>query len=288
MPVPHRPRRPLPAALTALFSLLLLGACYGPSHPNSIFTPFTEFNRDVGRLFDILIGFGLFVFVFVEALLIYTIWRYRSRPGQAMPEQVHGNTRLEILWTVIPTVILVFIAVPTVQTIFRTQAKAKSGALQVEVIGHQWWWEFRYPEYTTAGANGRLDTLVTANELYLPIGRTVNFTLRTNNVLHSFWVPALGGKRDLITNHTNYLWFTPDSSGEGAWVGNCTEYCGASHANMKLRAYTVTAEDFESWARHQLSPSIGSAPSPPRPVHRPSARRGRPQCPRAGSVRCRR
>jgi cytochrome c oxidase subunit II len=260
MPVPLRPRRPLAAALTAVFSLLLLGGCYGPSHPNSIFTRFTDFNRDVDFLFDILIWLGMFVFVFVEVLLVVTIWRYRRRPGQARPEQVHGNTTLEIIWTVIPALILVLIAVPTVQTIFKTQAKAKPGALQVEVIGHQWWWEFRYPEYTTAGPNGRLDTLVTANELYMPIGRTVNFSLRTADVIHSFWIAPLAGKRDLISNRTNYLWFTPDSTGEGAWNGTCNEYCGASHANMKFRAYTVTPEQFEGWTRNQLAGAIGAAP----------------------------
>lgn len=261
MPVPLRPRRPLVAALTAVFSLLLLAGCYGPSHPNSIFTNFTDWNRDVMFLFDILIWLGVIVFVLVEILLVYTIWRYRRRPGQGRPEQVHGNTTLEILWTVIPAVILVLIAVPTVQVIFKTQAKAKPGALQVEVVGRQWWWEFRYPEYTTTGADGRVDTLVTANELYLPLGRTVNFSLRTADVLHSFWIAPLAGKRDLISNHTNYLWFTPDSAGVGAWNGTCNEYCGASHANMKFRAYTVTPEDFESWAQNQLAPAVGAAPA---------------------------
>ena len=258
MPVPHRPRRLLPAALTAVFSLLL-GACYGPNHPNSIFTRFTEWNRDVSFLFDILMWLGVIVFVFVEVLLIITIWRYRQRPGRVAAAHVHGNTTLEITWTIIPTLILVFIAVPTVKTIFRTQAAAKPDALQVEVVGRQWWWEFRYPQYTTTGADGRVDTLVTANELYMPIGRTVNFTLRTNDVIHSFWISALAGKRDLVSNHTNYLWFTPDSAGENSWNGTCNEYCGASHANMKFRAYTVAPADFESWAKHQLSPAVGAA-----------------------------
>ena len=102
----------------------------------------------------------------------------------------------------VPAVILAFIAVPTIRTIFETQAKAIPSALQVEVIGHQWWWEFRYPQYG----------VTTANELYLPVGRTANFALTTKDVLHSFWIPQLNGKRDLISNHTNYIWFTPDST----------------------------------------------------------------------------
>jgi cytochrome c oxidase subunit 2 len=237
-------------ALTALL-LGALAAC-GPSHPLSVFTDYTEFNREIGYLFKILIWLGMIVFVFVEALLIFTIVKYRRREGQRAPEHVHGNTTLEITWTVIPALILVFIAVPTVRTIFKTQAKAKPDALQVEVIGHQWWWEFRYPEYG----------ITTANELYLPIGRTVNFKLQTQDVLHSFWIPQLGGKRDLISNHTNYLWYTPDSVGTSGWVGHCVEYCGASHANMRFRAFTVTPQEFQGWVAHMQ----GSAPNPLQPA----------------------
>jgi cytochrome c oxidase subunit 2 len=120
------------------------------------------------------------------------------------------------------------------------------------VIGHQWWWEFRYPQYG----------VVTANELYLPIGRTVNFELKTADVIHSFWIPRLGGKRDLIANHTNYLWFTPDSVSENAFNGSCNEYCGASHANMRFRVFTVTPAEFEQWTIHQKSPAVfGAAPA---------------------------
>ena len=251
MPVPSRPRRLLTAALPAVAAVALT-AC-NASYPNSIFHSNTEFNRDVGGLFSILIWLGTFVFIFVEAILLYAIFRFRRRSENDRPEHVHGNTTLEILWTAIPALILVFIAVPTVRTIFNTQAKAKADALQVEVIGHQWWWEFRYPQYK----------ITTANELYLPVGRTVNFTLRTQDVLHSFWIPQMGGKRDLIANHPNYLWFTPDSVGEQAWNGFCAEYCGASHANMKFRAFTVTPAQFEAWAAHQASPAVFGAVTPP-------------------------
>ena len=150
------------------------------------------------------------------------------------------------------------IGIPTVRTILRTQAAARSDALQVEVIGHQWWWEFRYPQYTAPGAGGHVDTVVTANELYLPIGKTVNFTLHSKDVIHSFWVPALAGKRDLLANHTNYLWYTPDSVGSDAFNGACVEYCGDSHANMRFKAFTVTQADFDSWVAHQLTPAVGA------------------------------
>jgi cytochrome c oxidase subunit 2 len=169
-----------------------------------------------------------------------------------VPEQVHGNTKLEILWTVIPAVVLAIIAVPTVQTIFKTQGEARGDALQIEVIGHQWWWEFRYPQYNVS----------TANEVYLPIGRTANFALKTHDVVHSFWIPGLGGKRDLVNNRTNYIWFTPDSVGEEAFNGFCAEYCGTSHANMRFKAFTVTAEQFASWISQQQQPAAFVLPAP--------------------------
>jgi cytochrome c oxidase subunit 2 len=255
------------AALTAspaLLATLALSASCAGQYPNSVFTRFTEFNRDIDYLFSILIWLGTLVFVFVEAILLYALIRFRRRRGAPEPKHVHGNTTLEILWTIIPAVVLVFIAVPTVRTIFRTQAKPRAGALEVTVIGHQWWWEFRYPQLTAPGPSGRVDTLVTANELYLPLGRTVNFTLLSANVAHSFWIPQLGGKRDVLPNHTNYLWFTPDSVEANAWNGFCAEYCGASHANMRFRAFTVSAADFDAWARHQLSPAVFD-PGPPTP-----------------------
>ena len=129
------------------------------------------------------------------------------------------------------------------------------------MIGHQWWWEFRYPQYTT-GANGKVDTLVTANELYLPVGRKVNFKLQTIDVLHSFWIPQMGGKRDLMANRTNYLWFTPDSVGENAWNGFCAEFCGASHANMHFKVFTVTPANFDGWAAHQRTMAAFGAVAP--------------------------
>jgi len=223
-----------------------LAAC-GHDLPNTTFNPHTDFGRAIDDLWRLLLNLGTAVFILVEGLLVYALVRYRHRPGQPEPEHVHGNTTLEILWTVIPAVVLAFIAVPTVRTIFRTQSPAPADALQVEVYGHQWWWEFHYPQYK----------VTTANELYLPIGRTVNFALRTKDVLHSFWVPQLGGKRDLISNRTNYLWFKPDSTMHASvWNGQCAEYCGSSHADMRFRVYTVPKADFENWAAHQARPAV--------------------------------
>jgi cytochrome c oxidase subunit 2 len=239
------------AALPALLAVFF-AACSNTQYPNSVFTRFTENNRDVGHLFNILFYLGTFVFIFVEAILLYTIWKYRRKSENDRPKHVHGNTTLEILWTAIPALILAFIAVPTVRTIFKSQAKATADAVVVQVIGHQWWWEFRYPQYTAQG-NGKLDTLTTANELYLPLGRKVSFTLTSRDVIHSFSIPQLAGKRDLMANRVNFLWFTPDSTTENTWNGFCAEFCGASHANMHFKVMTVSPANFESWTAHQLS-----------------------------------
>ena len=248
MPFQLRPRWPGTrgagaAALTV--ALLALSAC-SRTYPDSIFHGRTDFNRDaVGGLFKLIIILGSIVFVLVEGLLLYTMWKYRSRPGQREPENVHGNTTLEIMWTVIPALILAWIAVPTIRTIFRTEGPSPANSLHVEVIGHQWWWEFRIPEYK----------IVTANELYLPLGRPVDFSLESKDVIHSFWIPALAGKRDVIPNHVNHIWFTPDSTNEKAFNGVCVEYCGASHANMRFRTFVVSPAEFASWAAYQASPA---------------------------------
>ena len=240
-------RRVLPVAVLALV-LVTLAAC-GRVYPNSTFSTNTELNEGAVFLWDRMMLLGTIVFVLVEALLVYTIIKFRRRDGGPAPRQFHGNAALEITWTAIPALILLLIAVPTVRTIFQNQRKAPAEALQVEVIGHQWWWEFRYPQYG----------VVTANELYLPIGKPVNFSLQTRDVLHSFWVPQLGGKRDLIANRVNHIWFTPNASMQPtAFNGACVEYCGASHANMRFRTFTVTAADFEKWAAHQKTVAIGS------------------------------
>src|SRR5215208_4495663 len=128
-------------------AMLTLAAC-ADKYPNTTFDPHSEFGRAIDALWDRLLLLGTIVFVLVEAALIFVVFRYRRRPTDTgRPPQTHGNSVLEIVWTLIPAFILLFIAVPTVRTIFYTQAEAKAGALEIEVIGHQWWWEFRYPEY---------------------------------------------------------------------------------------------------------------------------------------------
>lgn len=238
----------------ALFPAIIIAvaACSG-AHPNSTLTPHSDIGRDIDFLWDRLLLLGTIVFILVEGALLFVVFKYRRREGQGKPPQTHGSTPLEITWTLIPAVILVFIAVPTVRTIFKTQAPVPPGSLRIEVTGHQWWWEFKYPEYG----------ITTANEIYLPVGRTVNFQLRSADVIHSFWMPELGGKRDVVPNRTNNYWLTPDSStASHVWNGFCVEYCGTSHANMRFRVFTVTPEDFASWVAGQKMPAHFGAAAP--------------------------
>ena len=248
------------ASYAFLAALAVVAVSCNEAHPNTTLDPHTDLGREIDFLWDRLLLLGTIVFVLVEAVLLFIVFRYRRRENQGTPPQTHGSTKLEIAWTLIPAVILVFIAVPTVRTIFITQAQAAPGSLNIDVTGHQWWWEFRYPEYG----------VTTANEIYLPVGRTVNFRLRSADVIHSFWAPQLGGKRDVITNRTNYIWYTPDSSiSSNVWNGFCVEFCGASHANMRFRVFTVTKQQFDSWVAGQKLPARFGAVAPAAPAGGP-------------------
>ena len=248
------------ASYAFVAALVVAAISCNEAHPNSTLTPHTDLGREIDFLWDRLLLLGTIVFILVEVVLIYVVFRYRHRENQGTPPQTHGSTKLEIAWTLIPAVILVFIAVPTVRTIFITQAQAAPGSLEIDVTGHQWWWEFRYPDYG----------VTTANEIYLPVGRTVNFRLRSADVIHSFWAPELGGKRDVVTNRTNYIWYTPDTAIAGnVWNGFCVEFCGASHANMRFRVFTVTPQQFESWVAGQKMPARFGAVGPAAPTTGP-------------------
>lgn len=222
--------------------LALLAGCTGP-WPQSALHPESDVAANLDRLFQNIFWWAVLVFVVVETLLLYVILRYRDRPDRPHPTQVHGHTTLEIGWTLAPAVILVFIAIPTVRTIFEVDGPPRDDAMVVEVIGKRWWWEFRYPE----------EGIVTANEATIPVGRTVDWRLRTEDVLHSFWVPRLGGKRDLVSGRENRLWFTPDST--GTYMGQCAEFCGIAHALMGLRVHVVEPDAFEAWVESQRAPA---------------------------------
>jgi cytochrome c oxidase subunit 2 len=174
--------------------------------------------------------------------------RFRARPGAALPPQSHGRAWLEIAWTLGPAIVLLVIAVPTIQVVFRTQTQAKPrDALEVVVRGYQWWWEFTYP------ALG----VVTANELHVPAGRHVVFTLQGPDVIHSFWIPHFGGKRDVVPGRVNTIALSPGEPGE--FWGQCAEFCGASHANMGLRVTVDAPEAFDRWVTSQRAPAAEPA-----------------------------
>ncbi len=217
-----------------------------------MYVPASDYADTLLDLQNLTLYLGVGVAVLVFAILGYILVRFRYRPDAPEPQQVHGNTTLELAWTLIPALLIAVIAVPTVRTIFATQAEASPDALRVDVVGYQWWWAFRYPL-----ANG--DTVVTANEIHVPVGRQVELRITAADVLHSFWVPQMGGKRDLIPNRINRIVFTPREP--GLYLGQCAEFCGESHALMKMRLVAHSPEDFERWLAEQAAPAVEPADS---------------------------
>ncbi|HEV7665035.1 MAG TPA: cytochrome c oxidase subunit II [Chloroflexota bacterium] len=232
------------ALLLAALGVLLLGAACGAPTPQQAFNAHSEYAAEGDNLFFLIIVMGVVIGAIVEAVLIWAAIRYRRRPGDRLPPQIHGNTIVEILWTTGPVIVVGYILFVTLPVIFRTQAPAPSGSMDVRVVGHQFWWEFQYPD-----AN-----VVTANELHLPTGRAANLILLSDDVIHSFWIPALGGKRDAFPGHTNYIWMTPDSTGE--FPGQCYQLCGYSHGNMRERAIIQSPSDFQTWLTAQQQPAL--------------------------------
>jgi cytochrome c oxidase subunit 2 len=242
-------RRSLRAAILAGAVLVVAAGCATPD-PQNYFNPASDLAIQIRDLFAFIIWIAIGVFVVVEAALIWALIRFRARRGQGRPAQVHGNTPVEIAWTIAPAIILAIIAVPTITTIFRTYGPAPPNALQITIVGHQWWWEVRYPD----------QTIVTANEIHVPVGEPVNFTLQSADIIHSFWVPRLGGKRDVIPSRTNQLWFTVGEP--GVYQGQCAEFCGIQHANMRLLVIAEPRESFDAWVRRQQAPPVMVAVGP--------------------------
>jgi len=227
----------------------LLGGC-GWEGPQSSLVPRTDFAREILHLYGIIAWISLGIAAVVVFTLAWVLLRFRERPGAGLPRQVRGHSLLEIGWTVAPAVVLLIIAIPTIGVVFRTQGTPPRGALEVVVRGRQWWWEFYYPAYQ----------LTTANELHLPAGRPAVLTLEGPDVIHSFWVPKLGGKRDVVPGRLNRLSFTPDTPGE--YLGQCAEFCGTAHANMGLRVIVDPADVFERWIAVERAPAMQPASGP--------------------------
>lgn len=230
---------------------VLLGGCGLRSSPATTLAPKSDFGRLSHGLFLQVLWWDLAIFLVVAGLLIIAIIRFRERDPAALPSQVRGNARFELAWTLAPAIVLTFIAFPTVAAIFRTQAAPPPAALRVRVIAHQWWWEFQYPDLG----------IRTASDLHLPAGQPVALELTSADVIHSFWVPQLGGKRDNVPGKVNWIVFTADAPGE--YPGRCAEFCGVSHANMLFTAVVHSAEDFRTWVARQTAPPAQPAEESP-------------------------
>jgi cytochrome c oxidase subunit II len=241
-----------PVLRGALALTVALGGCAWDG-PMSTVVPRSDFARDILHVYSIITWISIGIALLVGVVLAWVLARFRARPGApGMPAQIRGHTLLEISWTIAPAIVLLVIAIPTIQIVFRTQAAPPRDALEVRVLGRQWWWEFRYPTLA----------VVTANELHVPAGQPVALVLDGPDVIHSFWVPQLGGKRDVVPGRLNRLTFTADTPGE--YRGQCAEFCGVSHANMGMRVIVDTPVTFARWVAAQKA-------EPPEPPAGPAA-----------------
>ena len=245
--------------LLVLAATLVVSACAGTDRlgleleplvtddiPQNALNPAGPEARQIDDLWWLVFWIATAIFVVVETALIYIVVRFRRRKGEDRPvKQVHGSTKLEIIWTIVPAVLLAAIAIPTVATLLdlRSEPEPSENALQIEVTGHQWWWEFSYPEYG----------FTTANELHIPAGRQVYLTMSSADVIHSFWVPQLAGKRDLVPGRETNLKIEADEP--GLYLGQCAEFCGLAHADMRFRVFASTDAEFETWALAQQQPA---------------------------------
>src|SRR5690242_1657968 len=249
------------SAFALPFLILVASACSPEHYPQTALRPLSDYAKIGDDIQTTTFKWALAVFVLVEGALIYAIFRFRGKPDDPEPRQVHGNTTIEIIWTVIPALILAAIAVPTVRGIFETNATPTGDVLKVEVVGHQWWWEFRYPELN----------LTTANEVHIPVGQTVSFHMSTADVVHSFWPPRFAGKRDVFPNRETRMWFKAEQAGE--YPGQCAEFCGIEHGRMAFRVRAQTPEEFQAWVSHMqtLGPKPQAAAPPADSIHTASA-----------------
>jgi len=221
--------------------------------PTTIFAPASTPADAIAGLSMLALGVTAAIFVVVAGLLVYTLFRFRRTHSDGQePAQVYGSNQVELAWTVVPMLIVVVLFLATARVITRVQtADRPDEAIQVVAVGHQFWWEYRYP-----GLN-----VVTANELHVPVSaaghETPTFiTLLSADTDHSFWVPRLAGKTDLIPNRTNTTWIQPTET--GLYLGQCAQYCGTQHAKMLLRVYVDSRAAFDEWAADQRRPAVSS------------------------------
>ena len=223
--------------------------------PTNIFAPASSPTHSIFGLSLFVVAVTAAIFVIVFSLLVYCVLRFGKRADDdgREPPQVYGSNQVELAWTVIPVLIIVVLFMATARVIASVQKAAQPGnAVQVIAIGHQFWWEYRYPGLK----------VVTANELHVPVSDPAHptptfITLLSADTDHSFWVPRLAGKTDLIPNHPNSMWFDPQQT--GLYLGQCAQYCGTQHAKMLLRVYVQSRQEFDRWIEEQRRPAQASA-----------------------------
>jgi cytochrome c oxidase subunit 2 len=252
------------AVVVALVLGMAMPVLAQDGNPYPTTDPATPEGDDTHAVYKLIFWMAVVVFVLVQFLIVYSALRFRRRRNQTeRPAQIHGNRTLEITWTLIPAVILIIIAIPTVQTIYDRYAAAEDGDMVIEVYGKQWWWEFHYPDITVGtDVQGNPIPLITANEIRIPEGTDVQFKLYSNNVIHSFWVPEFGGKMDVIPGHENIVSYTPRES--GVYYGECAEFCGTAHSWMRFVVKVQPQDQFDAWVQAYMAGSTAaSAPYVP-------------------------
>ncbi len=254
------PRRLLsPRLLTLVFLaalVLLLTGC-GVDVPQNTFAPAGDVARDQRDLFNLVLWPAVVIFVLVEGVLLIAILRYRQKGDEPLPKQVHGNTRLELAWTLAPAVLMLGLAVPMVAMIADLGSDPDPGAMPVTVIGQRFSWSFEYPGLEDASG----EPLLTLGELHIPVDTQIAATLESLDVIHSFWVPRLAGKLDVVPGRSNRLWF--NATEPGVYSGQCAEFCGLEHYRMRLCIVVhESEEDFLDWVRTAKSGSGEPQPLP--------------------------
>src|SRR5581483_9123331 len=238
MPKIRRVKRWATIISAILLSSILLAAC-GENSP-SIINPKGPVAAKESGLFWFILIVATIVFVAVEGVLIYSIVRFRERPNAPNPRQIHGNNTIELIWTIAPSIFLFAVLIGTIYTMFNLGDISGQGrTLEVRVVAHQWWWEFDYTN----------DNIVTADELVVPVGTVVHTTLESTNVIHSFWIPQITGKTDVVPGHANDKVFSADTA--GTYRGICTEYCGLQHAHMSFELKALPQAEYVSWLHNQ-------------------------------------
>ena len=255
----YLPRLAVAALLVALLALLVgCGMVDDPQNTFAVEGDVARKQRDI--LIVWVLGPAAVIFVVVQALLIYAVIRFRRKKGQELPRQVHGNNRLEYAWTIAPAILLLILIVPTVVGVIDLGRDAADDALRVRVVGQQFSWTFQYPDLTDAegkpltviGLPGEVGKPSTGRpaELHIPVDREIGITLESVDVIHSFWVPKLAGKLDAVPGRTNSMWF--NATKVGSYSGQCAEFCGFQHADMRLIVVAESEEDFAAWVADQL------------------------------------